>query len=383
MTAPCPADADLLEYPCRKLFFVGNSHTYQPKELGGIPNAVTRLAAAASGAKLEVDSVTKGGADLVDVWEEFAAFVQGAGQDRTWDTFVLQVGRGADKNMQFAIAQVLEHRYAPLLLEGQPDCRVLLYQTWSGPRPLSNEVDLLAESIDEYRAVLLAAGIREVLVARAANAFLAVRDASALDKCVYPALWKDDMGHGSALAGALVAAVMVLSLGLGPRSEGRQRPLGRMLEAMLPNAWRTASPGYAGDIGFAQKGWRDEFKGAPALVMDLVGDPDEDLPLNKYPPGMRTERRDLSVAFGDILAAAAAEAVKMDQPQNAVVGSNGLEGYPSNASAAPAAQDLPAKSRRWQAATGLASCAANSCPADTSSEAEKLALGKPRRWQKR
>lgn len=39
-------------------------------------------------------------------------------------------------------------------------------------------------------------------------------------------------------------------------------------------------------------------RGAPAAVMQAVADPEEDLPLNKYPPGMRTERRDLPLDFG-------------------------------------------------------------------------------------
>ena len=54
----------------------------------------------------------------------------------------------------------------------------------------------------------------------------------------------------------------------------------------------------AGGEAFGQKVWRDEGRGAPAAVMQAVADPEEDLPLNKYPPGMRTERRDLPLDFG-------------------------------------------------------------------------------------
>lgn len=235
---------------------------------------------------------------------------------------------------------------------------------------------VLDESLEEYRAALLVAGIREVLVARVGHAFLAVREASAtLNERIYPALWKDDMGHGSALAGALVAAVMVLSLGLGsPSSEGRQRPLGRILEAMLPNAWRTASPGFAGEVKVGQKGWRDECKGAPAELMELLQE--EDLPLQRYPPGMRTERRDLGVDFGDVLAAAAAEVVGPSEPL--CVGSADTGGYLDTVDC-PAAPADPPKSRRWQATGDLSSSPGNPTPpAGTKDQPQKS-----RRWQKR
>lgn len=351
----------------RKILFVGNSHTYQPKELGGVPNAVARLAAAMSGAELSVESVTKGGADLLDLWEDFSATTHGSSSSSAWDTFVLQVGYGADKSKEFAVVEALKHRYAPLLLELQPSCTVLLYQTWSGPRPSSAEGDLLAESLEEYRAALLLAGIRDVRVARAGHAFLAVQEASArLNERIYPALWKDDMGHGSALAGVLVAAIMVLSLGLGATLEGRQRPLGKILEAMLPNAWRTASPGFAGDVNVAQKGWRDECRGAPAAVMELLQE--EDLPLNRYPPGMRTERRDLGFDFGDVLAAVAAEAVK---PLGAGSGDDAQDG--------PVVSENQPKPRRWQGAGDLQSCPASlSTPPGNNEQSQKS-----RRWQKR
>lgn len=319
------------------LLFVGNSHTYQPKELGGVPGALARLAAAASaGTQLLVDSVTQGGADLVDLWEEFETFVRKDGVPCRWDTFVLQVGRGADANAQFATEQVLQHRYAPLILALAPGARVLLYQTWSGPRPEANEARLLSESLALYSKALHSAGVQNVLEARVGHAFLALQTDMTIDKHIYPALWKDDMGHGSALAGALVATVMLISLGLEGQASAR---LGQILEAMLPGAWRTASAGFAGTEGFGQKGWRDESKGAPAELMTLVGDPEEDLPLSKYPPGMRTERRDLGLAFGDALVAAAKAATAIAEPQSST---GGYSPQP-----APT-KDQAQKSRRWQ-----------------------------------
>ena len=45
--------------------------------------------------------------------------------------------------------------------------------------------------------------IKDVVMARAGHAFLHLKSADK-DGRIYSALWKDDMGHGSALAGQLV-----------------------------------------------------------------------------------------------------------------------------------------------------------------------------------
>merc|ERR1719401_3084739 len=138
---------------------------------------------------------------------------------------------------------------------------------------------------------------------------------------IYAALWKDDMGHGSALAGALVGALMVQILDLTAAS---RRPLERILYSLLPNAWRTASPGFAGELGFEQRLWGEGARGAPAELMELAG-AEEDRPLSKYPPGLRTERRSLGVALGEALVAAAMYASSVStssipQPHVALVG---------------------------------------------------------------
>eukprot|EP00929_Paragymnodinium_shiwhaense_P105654 TRINITY_DN70703_c0_g1_i1.p1 TRINITY_DN70703_c0_g1~~TRINITY_DN70703_c0_g1_i1.p1 ORF type:complete len:166 (-),score=35.56 TRINITY_DN70703_c0_g1_i1:403-858(-) len=101
----------------RRLLFVGNSHTYQPKELGGVKDAVKRLAATSAGITLQCDEVVQGGADLVDLWEAFEQHWLNPGDEQLWDTVVLQVSRGADPNSHFAMLEVLRHRYAPLLLQ--------------------------------------------------------------------------------------------------------------------------------------------------------------------------------------------------------------------------------------------------------------------------
>jgi len=217
------------------------------------------------------------------------------------------VGRGADPNAHFAALQALEHRYAPLLLETQPTAQVLLYQTWTSAQTDNGEAGLLSESLKACQATLVAAGIADVRVARAGHAFLAVRSDPGADRHIYPALFKDDSGHGSALAGVLVAAVIVQALNLGTNgSSVPRRPLGPILESMIPSAWRTASSGYAGEADFGQKSWNE---GNRAALGGLLDDPDADLgPLSRYPPGMRTEKRSLGLSPGDTLAAAAAAA---------------------------------------------------------------------------
>ena len=54
---------------------MGNSHTYQPKELGGVPGAFSRLAASYRHS-VSCESVTQGGADLTELWEEFQGFLE-------------------------------------------------------------------------------------------------------------------------------------------------------------------------------------------------------------------------------------------------------------------------------------------------------------------
>merc|ERR1712048_1266790 len=62
------------------------------------------------------------------------------------------------------------------------------------------------------------------------------------------------------------------------------------------------------------RGWLDGNKAAPPGLLDLLDDPDDDCPLSRYPPGMRTERRDLGVALGDVLVTAAAAVVGDSMP---------------------------------------------------------------------
>ncbi|CAK9116046.1 unnamed protein product [Durusdinium trenchii] len=314
---------------CGSLVFVGNSHTYQPKELGGVPGAFARLAASC-GHSVSAESVTQGGANLSDLWEEFESYMQRRGTEGVaFDTVVLQVGKGSAEE-RFIIGEVLRHRYCPLLLSLASNPQVVLYQTWSTAWPEPTEGEELTATLEEYRSVMLAAGMTEVVLARAGHAFLHLK----ADNRIYPALWKDDMGHGSALAGVLVAAVLALALKL---TKGER--LGRILEALLPSAWRTASPGFAGAAEFGQKAWREDGKGAPAAVMNLLNDPEEDLPISKYPPGMRTERRDLPFEFGDVLAAAAAGPLEISMAADLPRAGQG--GYAAATSPAP-------KARRWQ-----------------------------------
>lgn len=330
----------------RRIVFVGNSHTYQPKELGGIPGVVTRMALAVNGTSCVCESVVKGGADLVDLWEDFENMMQRTSSTQ-WDIVVLQIGRLADPQARFAIVQVLEHRYGPLIRQLHPDCGVLLYQTWSEPWPGVHEEELLMHAAADCQSSLLSAGLIDVRVARAAHAFLAVRDCVDARNLLYPALWKDDMGHGSALAGVLVALVMLLAIGL---ATSPRRALGRIIEAdaILPAAWRTASPGFAGKAQVGQKGWRAGSPGAPAELMELAG-VEDDHPLSKYPPGLRTEKRALQADFGDVLVAAATAAAACgrdftNRPGNLVCNEPNA-GAPAGGEAPAAA---PSRTRRWQ-----------------------------------
>ncbi|CAK9116047.1 unnamed protein product [Durusdinium trenchii] len=307
---------------CGSLVFVGNSHTYQPKELGGVPGAFARLAASC-GHSVSAESVTQGGANLSDLWEEFESYMQRRGTEGVaFDTVVLQVVL----YQTWIPGQTRRHMNTQMCAQSSAVRARVLSTAW--PEPTEGEE--LTATLEEYRSVMLAAGMTEVVLARAGHAFLHLK----ADNRIYPALWKDDMGHGSALAGVLVAAVLALALKL---TKGER--LGRILEALLPSAWRTASPGFAGAAEFGQKAWREDGKGAPAAVMNLLNDPEEDLPISKYPPGMRTERRDLPFEFGDVLAAAAAGPLEISMAADLPRAGQG--GYAAATSPAP-------KARRWQ-----------------------------------
>lgn len=281
-----------------RFLFVGNSNTYQPKELGGVPQAVARLVSAVSGSAAVCDSVVQGGADLCDLWTAVEGRLESGD---LFDVVVLQVDAGNDVQTQFAVSQVLQKRYAPLILAKLPSSRVLLYQTWLGPNSEDGQ-DQLNSTATVYQSALLTGGLSDVCVARVGFAFLALRESATADEHVYPALWKDDSGHPSALAGVFIAAVIVLALGFG--TGPRAASLEQILETMIPSAWRTASPAFLGlPSEVAQKGWHFN-KGGLSEFLPRHGEDDS---LTKYPEGMRTERRMLGLAPGrDLLQAAVA-----------------------------------------------------------------------------
>lgn len=294
--------------PRQRILFVGNSQTYQPKELGGLPGAVSRLASGALGFEAQCDAVTQGGADLLDLWEAVEARVRRSAEEGepAWDVVVLQAGRGGTVEARFATEQALEHRYGPLLIRQQHTCRFVLYQNWADPGADPRQPDS-SKAMRAYRSALFAAGVADVRIAWVGEAFQQLREDEAVDRHLYPALFKDDMGHPSAFAGLLMAAVVAPCLA-PDEAPSSSRPLGPVLEAMLPAAWRTASPGYAGAAEFGQKGWLDGRRTLPA---GLVEEDDEELgPLAGRPPGTRTERRDLGFAFGDVIVAVAASAAR-------------------------------------------------------------------------
>lgn len=351
--------------PCpRRVLFVGNSLTYQPKELGGLPGAVARVAAAAHQEELHCEALARGGADLLELWGDFeerllrggrgpGGVADAEGATECWDAVVLQVGRGgADAAARFATLEVLQHRYAPLLLERQPGCQVLLYQTWAEPDEAPELEPPREEGVEAYRAALLGAAVPEVRVVWAGRAFRLLREGGGAgapaDSCIYPALFKDDSGHPSALAGLLVAAIVVLVLGGGEHYKGPSRSLGQILAAILPPSWRTASASYTGQAELGQRGWLD---GKRTLPVGLLDEPDEDLgPLGKYPPGLRTEKRALGPAACDALAAVAGLVAAAELGGAACAPGGVPQGQAGEAGAAAAAP-APAVAgapRRWR-----------------------------------
>lgn len=203
--------------PQRRLLFVGNSLTYQPKELGGLPGAVARIASGLLGEDWECEAVTQGGADLLELWEEFEArLLRSVSCGETFDTVVLQVGRcSLDPGSRFASTEALGQRYGPLLRQCCPRCQVVLYQTWAEPGDAHVEDALRDGVLEGYRASLVSDAdvdlALQVLIASVGKAFRLVQERADLGvpdldaSRLYPALFKDDSGHPSALAGAATA----------------------------------------------------------------------------------------------------------------------------------------------------------------------------------
>lgn len=297
----------------QRVIFVGNSLTYQPKELGGVPGIVHRVASAHLGLDLQCTAITKGGADLLELWDDFEAFALGdAGPP--WASVVLQIGRAEDADAtRVTLGETLRHRYGPLLRKVAPDgLRVILYHTWRDPA--DSDIPGSPEGVEVCKMALQKAGLGDVQVAAVGDAFQHLRRDAAADRSLFPALFKDDMGHPSALAGLLIATVIVLALASGGGLQAgstAKRPLSQVLEAILPPAWRTASPGYAGEAQVGQRGWRDTRR---TLLAGLVENDEEDGPLSRYPPGMRTEKRTLGPAPCDALTRAALATTGLPAP---------------------------------------------------------------------
>lgn len=286
------------------VLFAGNSMTYQPKELKGIsskelmglPAVVEKVARGALSMEVICDSVTQGGASLLQLWEDFQAYVHSS---KTIDVVVLQVGCGVTEE-----AQVLRDQYGPLIHKHNPRCRVVLYDLWLFPgRDLPpGEDELAIRTMDSYREALLFAGLTNICIANVGAAWRELREDVSCDRRIYPALFKDDMQHPSALGGLLNGSVVALSLAqAAPR-----RPLHEVLEAILPPFWRTGSIEFHRSLGtepdFGMKLWKD-FK--QNLSAGLVDDDDDEELLGKYPPGTRTEKRDLGICPCEAVARAA------------------------------------------------------------------------------
>lgn len=292
--------------------------TYQPKELGGVPQVVQRVSRC-QGLLLRCESVTRGGADLLELWEEVEAKLQ----SETYAVVVLQLSSCycTTPETVFAIEQALTQCYGPALLAQRAE--VVLYQSLAEPMAAPS-VDHM-HALDTFRAALGALGL-DVRVARAADAARLVREDQRAHPAVFPALFKDDMGHPSAFAGLLMGASIALCL-----SPAEPQRLERALEAMLPAFWRTASCSYAG--GTSSKLWNDR-----GFMGDFVEEDEDERALAKYPPGTRTERKDLGVAPCEALVRAAVATSQAD-PSGQV---------PSADTAAQAAPAAPAQRRRWK-----------------------------------
>jgi hypothetical protein len=299
----------------KRVLFVGNSMTYQPKEiksaasrdLMGLPAVVEKVCRGALGQELICESLTKGGASLMELQEDFQKKI---GRSEVLDVAVLQAGCGV-----VGEGDVLRYIYGPLLYRHNPKCRVILYDLtlFPGKDLVQADVDVAARTMDSYREALLQAGISDVCVANVGLAWRAVREDASADRQIFPALFKDDMQHPSALGGLLNGSMIALSM----LQAAPERSLTQVLEAILPAFWRTGSVEFRRSLGvepgFGVKMWSDSKQ---HLTSGLIEDDDDEdaRQLSKYPPGTRTEKRDLGVGPCDAIATAALATANSGRP---------------------------------------------------------------------
>lgn len=216
-----------------RVLWVGNSYTYLPTALGGIPGTVSLLAELeAEPDILEHATVVQGGVSLVELAARFEEAAR-AEPPGGFDAVVLQEqsltpagGVWGPHPRPYAAREASEEAlrrcYAPVLrdLQQQHGTRVLLYQTWGRPAKMHGQPEVLgdfedmsrrlAEGYEHYARALAEEGVVAPETVACGEAYVRLgRSASAP---LLPSLYADAIGHPTPLAALLVAAVFARAL---------------------------------------------------------------------------------------------------------------------------------------------------------------------------
>mmetsp|Transcript_76989 Transcript_76989/g.214014 ORF Transcript_76989/g.214014 Transcript_76989/m.214014 type:complete len:269 (-) Transcript_76989:31-837(-) len=222
-----------------RVLWVGNSYTYYPEAIGGVPGALRLLAAAGGAEEAEHVQLVRGGASLVSLAADFERCLEvaasAASGRQAFDVVVLQdqsltpaggaVGRGAPGEAREESLAALRQRYAPLLHGGQeagcPEIGVVLYQTWGRPASMHKQPEVVgdfeemsrrtADGYQLYGEVLAASGVANIEVARVGDAYMQLV-AEPGDARLFHGLFQDAIGHPTPAAALLIACVFARTL---------------------------------------------------------------------------------------------------------------------------------------------------------------------------
>lgn len=214
-----------------KILWVGNSFTFFPVKLGGIPGILNMLARVGGTDCFDVTPVLKGGATLHDLADEFERSSQMLSSPI--DVVVLQdqstvpagylcEKAGLDPDGKIKCVSALKERFAPILKRMQEHgTHVLLYQTWGRDADMHKVPDVLgnfeemskklAEGYQSYAEALRAEGV-QVDIVRVGDAYVKVSNKYS-GKTIWRKLCADDNAHPTLLAGFLIASVFAVALG--------------------------------------------------------------------------------------------------------------------------------------------------------------------------
>lgn len=231
-----------------RVFWVGNSYTYMPESLHGIPGALSLLADASGSEVYEHKRLLRGGVGLTTLAKDFLQHMQEEEEEEErhstpFDIVVLQdqsltpgggaVGAAQPGEARNACLEALRREYAPLL-QGDGPRGVVLYQTWGRPALMHKQPEVLgdfeemshktADGYRLYQEALIGEDVAHVEIAACGDAYILLSNDKPQGARLLPLLFEDDIGHPTPVAALLIACVFARTFARLPwrRQPGRE-----------------------------------------------------------------------------------------------------------------------------------------------------------------